>query len=295
MRIDLKLGFVCNNYCRFCVQGDKRKEIPPLSTDEAIKKIEQYREKGNSIVFTGGEVTLREDLIELIRYTRKLGYTKIQIQTNARMLADYNYAKKLVEAGANEFSPAIHGHKPEIHDYLTRAPGSFKQTIMGIINLKKLNQKVITNTVITRSNFEFLPDIAKLLVKLKVDQFQFAFVHPIGNAYKNFFNIVPRLTIIMPYVKQGLLIGKKAGIPAFTEAIPYCFMRGFEDCIAENIIPSTIIVEPESVVEDYTQVRRNEGKAKGDVCIKCKLNHLCEGPWKEYPEKYGWEEFTPVF
>ena len=27
-RIDLKVGFRCNNLCQFCVQGDKREKIP---------------------------------------------------------------------------------------------------------------------------------------------------------------------------------------------------------------------------------------------------------------------------
>ena len=29
-------------------------------------------------------------------------------------------------------------------------------------------------------------------------------------------------------------------------------------------------------------------------CIKCKYNKICEGPWKKYPEIYGWDEFKPI-
>ena len=31
-RIDVKVGFQCNNRCRFCVQGDKRDECDDKST-----------------------------------------------------------------------------------------------------------------------------------------------------------------------------------------------------------------------------------------------------------------------
>ena len=111
-----------------------------------------------------------------------------------------------------EFSPAVHGHIPELHDFLTRSQGSFNQTIQGIKNIKKHRVPIITNTVVTKPNYRYLPEIAKLLVKLGVNQFQLAFVHPIGNAYKNFDSIVPRISLAAPYIHRGLQIGIDAGI-----------------------------------------------------------------------------------
>ncbi len=40
--------------------------------------------------------------------------------------------------------------------------------------------------------------------------------------------IVPRYFQVESYVKRGLRIGIKAGIHIRTEAIPYCFMKGYE-------------------------------------------------------------------
>ena len=31
-RVDVKVGFSCNNYCKFCVQGDKRDRFEDKST-----------------------------------------------------------------------------------------------------------------------------------------------------------------------------------------------------------------------------------------------------------------------
>jgi MoaA/NifB/PqqE/SkfB family radical SAM enzyme len=208
------------------------------------------------------------------------------------MLAYKKICEQLVEAGANEFSPALHGHTAALHDYLTKADGSFKQTVRSIVNLKELGQLVITNSVITRANYRHLPELASLLTSLGVDQFQLAFVHPLGAANENFTSIVPRLSLVEPFVKKGLDIGLRAGRSVMTEAIPYCFMKGYEPFIGERVIPRTKIMEGHVTIQDYTLHRLTEGKAKGPMCAECAFCKMCEGPWREYPEKYGWEEFV---
>jgi MoaA/NifB/PqqE/SkfB family radical SAM enzyme len=293
-RADIKVSFSCNNHCLFCVQGKKREQIRDKTLQEIRQEMRQAIKDCQSIVLTGGEPTIRPDFLEIVRYAKKVGFSTIQIQTNGRMFAYREFCEKTIKAGANEFSPALHGHVAELHDYLTAAKGSFEQTTKGIQNLKKLGQKVVTNTVVTKSNYRNLPEIAKLLYDLGVDQYQFAFVHPTGSAFSNFESIVPRMTLIEPYIKRGLDIGIEKKRSAMTEAIPYCFMKGYENYIAENIIPETKIFDFRKIVEDFTETRRAEGKAKGPNCKICLYNEICEGPWREYPEKLGWEEFIPV-
>lgn len=292
-RIDIKTGFNCNNRCFFCVQGDKRHHHGDKSVDEIKRQLDDAIQSADSIVFTGGEVTIRKELPELVKYARDLGFKSIQIQTNGRMLAYRKLTEQLVEAGATEFSPALHGHTPELHDYLTRAAGSFDQTVKGIKILRSMGQHIITNSVITRSNYRHLPELARLLVRLGVHQYQLAFVHPVGTAMEHFKSIVPRMTLIEPYVKRALLIGIQAGRNVMTEAIPYCFMEGFETFVAERIIPRTKIYDANFVLDDYTEFRLAEGKSKGPRCKECVYFDECEGPWREYPDEYGFDEFVP--
>jgi len=71
-------------------------------------------------------------------------------------------------------------------------------------------------------------------------------------------------------------------------------MSGYEDHVAERIIPRTRIYDAEAVIADYTRARRDEGKARGPSCRPCLWHDVCEGPWREYPEIFGWDEFVPV-
>jgi MoaA/NifB/PqqE/SkfB family radical SAM enzyme len=295
-RVDLKVGYQCNNRCLFCIQGDKRFTSPNKSSEEIKKILKSMKKDHDGVVFTGGEPTVRSELINWVNYAKKLGYKTIQIQSNGRMFSYKEYCITIIRAGANEFSPALHGSSAKIHDSLTQAPGSFAQTVAGIKNLRKLNQYILTNSVVTKINYKDLPNLAKLLVDLQVDQFQFAFMHINNIVAKSpplIKKIVPRYKEAVPYIKKGIDIGIKAGIRVMAEAIPYCFMKGYEKYISEQYIPYTSIFDDKIELADYGSYRANEGKAKGPQCKQCKYNKICEGPWKDYPEIFGWSEFIP--
>lgn len=294
-RVDIKIGFGCNNHCKFCVQGDKRNFCIAKDKKEIIDSLKEAYSKGKrQAIFTGGEPSLHPNFLEIIKIAREMGYELIQIQTNGRIFVYKDFCIKTIRAGANQFAPALHGHNAKIHDFLTSSPGSFAQTVQGIKNLKSLNQFVTTNTVVTTKNYRFLPQIAQLLVNLDVDRFQFAFVHIHGTAKENQSWIVPKKSKVMPYIKKGLDIGINADKWVTTEAIPYCLMQGYEGHISEIDIPKPMTFDAGFKVEDYASYRKNEAKSKGPNCLKCKYNKICEGPWKEYPEIFGWDEFRPI-
>ncbi len=294
-RVDIKIGFNCNNLCQFCVQGDKRFKFTNKTLAQIKEALQQAFNHGSTgVVFTGGEPTIHPNILEAVKYAKDLGFLSIQLQSNGRMFAYLDFCQKLIEAGANEFSPALHSSVPEIHDQLTQSPGAWQQVVAGIENLKSLGQYVLTNTVINSLNYKDLPDLASLFVDLNVDQFQFAFVHILGTAEKNKDWLVPKKSEIMPYVKKGLDIGIKNNKIVMTEAIPYCLLQGYEDYIAEKIMPETKVVDAEGVIESYADYRWNQGKAKRKECEACKYFKACEGPWKEYPQIFGWKEFQPV-
>lgn len=296
-RVALFVGYTCINNCRFCVVADKR-IYPDKSTEQIKEELESaYSNGAREVVFTGGEFTIRKDVFDIVRFAKERGYIIIQAQTSGRMFSDLDFCKKIILAGMNEFSPALHGHTAELHDFLTRRKGSFRQTVLGIHNLKKLSRdriRILTNTVVTKYNYKFLPQIAALLVQLGVHQYQFAFVHALGNAYKDFKDVVPKKTDILPFLKEALNVGIERGLKVMAEAIPLCLMQGYEKHVSEFYIPSTEIRERGHVIEKFEEIRIKEGKVKFSQCKICKYCDVCEGPWKEYPQYYGDEEFKPV-
>ncbi|MFH1723001.1 MAG: radical SAM protein [Elusimicrobiota bacterium] len=294
-RLDLKIGFACNNRCDFCAQGDKRRSVARLTFRQIVGELKTAAQQGvRGVVFTGGEPTLHPHLLEAVAAAKTLGYRSIQVQTNGRRFAYLDFCRALKEAGANEFSPSLHGSTPAVHDGQTHSPGAWKQVVRGIENMRRLGLFVLTNSVVTRRNYKDLPELARLLVRLEVDQMQFAFVHIVGTAAVKAREVVPRKSDAMPYIKEGLRVGRAGGVRCYTEAIPYCLLAGFDDCAAERVIPDGIIVDSNIRVEHWERYRTQEGKAKRRECGTCRYDAVCEGPWREYPEMYGWDEFAPV-
>lgn len=291
-KADIKIGFLCNNNCVFCVQAHKKK-FGDISLDVIKKNIIAGSKDCDGIVFTGGEPTIKKGIEELVVLAVESGYKTIQMQTNGRMFAYSEFCKKMISLGVNEFAPALHGHTPELHNWLTGSD-SFHQTVAGIRNLVLLKQKVLINVVVVKSNYRHLPEIAKLLISLGVTQFQFAFVHAVGAAERNFDMVVPRMSLVMPYIKRGLDLAKHFKVGVMTEAIPFCFMTGYEEYMAETIPFDSMVYDYQLEIGDYKKYRITEGKLKGPNCDKCKHYKYCEGTWREYPEKFGWKEFKPV-
>lgn len=292
--IDLKVGFKCNNDCRFCVVKDKRR-FGDKKTAEIKTEIEEGFKAGFSrICFTGGEVTIREDIFEIVSFAKREGYSEIMIQSNGRNFSSLSFTKKIVKAGANQFAVSVHGHTDDLHDCLTQRKGSFKELIQGIKNLKKVNQNVVTNTVISKLNYTFLPDIAQLLIGLGVSQCQLAFIHVNGGALENFDQLVPRMSATLPFLYKALDCGIQRGIFVETEAYPYCLMRGYELYIAEQYIPTRTVVKEYGKSYEFDCIRKDQAKIKFSQCNKCDFNRQCEGTWREYPEKFGDEEFKPI-
>lgn len=291
-RIDIKVTFKCNNCCKFCVQGDKR-DFCPDKTGSQIKSIlRASKGRYKEVVFTGGEPSIRPDIIELINYAKKLGYL-IQIQSNGRLFFYKDFCRDMITAGVDIFAVSIHGHNPALHDFLTGAEGSFKQATGGIANLLAFGKPVVTNTVITKLNYRFLPDIARFLITLGIPQYQFAFPHILGRALSNKKMIVPRKKDIILYVKKGIEVGLRKKKTVMIEALPYCFLSGYEECVSDRHIPGTRVFDVE-LTKNFNRWRKEKGKAKGPMCKDCKYFRCCEGPWVEYPRIFGWKEFKPV-
>jgi MoaA/NifB/PqqE/SkfB family radical SAM enzyme len=303
-KLSLILGYECNNYCRFCYCADKRESnIKPKTTEEAKKEMEEGIKRGcNFVDFLGGEPTIRKDIFELVGYAKRLGFRTIATTTNGRMFYYRAFAEKIIGCGLNHVIFSIHGHNAELHDYLTQSPGSFKQATAGIKNVKEIkpNIYVCTNTVIIRPNYKYLPQIAENNIKLGADGCEFIFIHPRGNAYKNFDTIVPTLKEVSDYISKTINVGKEHNIRHFVmRYIPLCYMAGvgYESYLSEYESRDRLKEEhvgPEFRDLEVEKNRREYARVKGRQCKACKYDKICEGIFKEYAEKRGFDELVPV-
>lgn len=155
-RADLAMTYACNNNCYFCYTGGPRK-VKEMNTRDWKKIIRKLWDSGiPQIVFTGGEPTLRHDLLELIESSQEFVTGLI---TNGRKLA--GIAEALHKASLDYVQISWESHLPDVHDRMVGVPGAWQETKNGIEAALKHNLSVITNTTLTKDNLVLFPEQIK--------------------------------------------------------------------------------------------------------------------------------------
>lgn len=151
LRMDLAVTFRCQNNCVHCYAGGPH-ETSELSTEQWKRVIDRVHEVGVFIVtFTGGEPTLRDDLPELLSYAQNKGVVT-GLVTNGRRLKDKGYAETLEKSGLDFVQVTLESHWAKVHDLMTGARGSWKETVEGIKNVVHSRIYTTTNSTLSRYN-----------------------------------------------------------------------------------------------------------------------------------------------
>jgi len=159
LRMDLALTFRCQNNCVHCYAGGPH-QTEELTTEQWKAVIDRLYDIGVFIAtFTGGEPTMREDLPELLQYAQNRGIVT-GLVTNGRRMKDKDYVQALEKGGLDFVQITLESHEPKVHNSITGAKGSWKETVEGIKNVVPTKIYLTTNTTLNQYNAsEFLETV----------------------------------------------------------------------------------------------------------------------------------------
>lgn len=143
----------CNQKCIHCyAAGQKLSEKEELSTEEWKKVIDICQEECiPQLTFTGGEPTMRKDLVELIEYSK---WFITRLNTNGVLLTE-KLCKELYEASLDSVQVTLYSNNPEIHNKLVGAD-NFEKTTAGIKNAINAGLNVSINTPLCTLNKNYI-------------------------------------------------------------------------------------------------------------------------------------------
>lgn len=216
----VQLGLGCNNRCVFCAQ--RGLAIADAPSDAWVRTaLERGRAEGHAgVAFVGGEPTLHAELPAWVERAHTLGFSDVRVQTNARMLAYPTYLGALTAARLTGVEVSLQGPAPAVHDYHTRVPGSFRQTVKGLLNVRGTAVEAAITTVVTRSNFRNLEELAELVAAVEARAWLLAAARPLGEAAAQAPCVIPAPEMILPPVARAAERARRAGVLVATDEAP---------------------------------------------------------------------------
>jgi AdoMet-dependent heme synthase len=165
LSVHIDITWRCNERCVHCyLDHDGKGE---MSTEEIKDTLRQLAEHGTFfLTISGGEPLLRRDCLEILDYARSLRFS-IKLKTNAVMIGAKE-AARLRQIGIESVQVSLYSHRPEVHDAITKLPGSFRRTTDGIRHLKASGLKVSVTDVLMKYNNQDAMAVKRLAKELGV-------------------------------------------------------------------------------------------------------------------------------
>lgn len=295
----------CDLSCWYCFfyakDGDPIYEPSLIQIRNMIKNLRNQKPvSANALQLTGGEPTLRPDLIEIVKIAREEGFEHIQLNTHGIILGQKpELAKKLKEAGVNTLYMSFDGTTPQTnpknHWEVPLTLAACRKSHLGIVLVPTLirgvNDHDIGNIInfglnhsdtIRAVNFQPVSLVGRMPKKLRDRQritipgaIQKIEEQTNGFIRKNDFFPVPCVVPFSEFVSN--LTGKsqyELSIHFACGAATYLFLDG------KKIVPITRFVDVEGMME-YLKEKSSEiesGKSKAIVLTKVllKINSFIE-------------------
>jgi MoaA/NifB/PqqE/SkfB family radical SAM enzyme len=309
--LEFFVNYACNAKCPFCFNPpdatpelDRGLPLPEL----ARRLLQGWRDGYRAVKFIGGEVTVRDDLPQILALARRIGFRSIQVTTNGIRLADPDYARLLARLGVDRVRFSIHGHTPALHDRLVAVPGALAKIERAARTLKALGVRVGVNYVLNKVNAGDFPDTVEwLYATLGTDDVIVYFIRYQG------FGALPgnkellrlSFTEAVGPVREGFARLRARGAARFPQLIH------FAPCVAPELAPYMLdwTKDPTgsgqgNTAEDLVTLPdgsgglihsvTNSGKRPVSACAACALRERCLGIEENYAREFGEDEFKPV-
>ncbi len=145
----LDLTYRCNESCVHCYLDHHHWE--EMSTGEVLDLLEQMAQSGVLfLTLSGGEIFLRPDLFAILERARALLFD-LRLKTNGTLIGE-EHADRLATLGISEVHISIYSHRPEVHDAITRVPGSLARSLDAVRLLRAYGIPVTIADVVMRQN-----------------------------------------------------------------------------------------------------------------------------------------------
>jgi len=129
LSVQVDLTYRCNERCVHCYLDHE--DHGEMTTGEITSLFDQLADAGVLfLTLSGGEILMRKDFFEILEHARARTFS-VKLKTNAVMIRRKE-AERIRSLGVHAVQISIYSHRPEVHDLITRIPGSFERSVRAI-------------------------------------------------------------------------------------------------------------------------------------------------------------------
>jgi radical SAM protein with 4Fe4S-binding SPASM domain len=161
--VQLDLTYRCNERCVHCyLDHDDHGE---MNTAEIKALLDQMADAGVFfLTISGGEIMMRKDFFEILEHAHARTFS-IKLKTNG-VLIRKKEAERIRALGVESVQISVYSHRAEVHDAITKMPGSFRQTIEAVRLLRTVGLHVTMANVLMVQNAQDYPGVRALANEL---------------------------------------------------------------------------------------------------------------------------------
>ena len=165
LSVQLDITYRCNERCVHCYLDHN--DHGEMSTREINDVLTQLADAGVFfLTLSGGEVLMRRDFFDIVAFARRLAFN-VKVKTNGVMIREAE-AKRIRDLGVEQVQISVYSHRPEVHDAITKLPGSLRRTLEAIRFLRSQGLKVTIANVLLSANLRDYPGVIVLAQELGV-------------------------------------------------------------------------------------------------------------------------------
>lgn len=207
----------CNLKCVHCYNDSGiKKADDELTTKEAKAVLDDLSRFGvPSVLFSGGEPLMRQDLFELIQYAAGLGLRTV-ISTNGTLITE-DIARKIKDGGVSYVGISLDGIG-KVNDKFRGVDGAFEKAAAGIRNCRQQDVRVGLRLTLTQKNVQDLERLFDYFESENIERACFYHLVPSGRggkiASEDLTHSQTRnaLDLILAKTKQFKIAGRKTDI-----------------------------------------------------------------------------------
>lgn len=153
----------CDLDCQHCRASAQPLRHPgELSTEEGKALIDNVKELGSMLIFTGGDPMKRADLFELMQYARD-SHVPIAITPSTTPTLTEEVVVRFAAIGISALGVSLDGPTAEVHDAFRKVSGTFERSQQALRWAREHDIPVQINTTVTTFTLPHLPEMFRLL------------------------------------------------------------------------------------------------------------------------------------